>query len=169
MNQYNQMPYGQQYPYGQQMQPFAGQMPYGQQMPYMGQIPSGTQPIQGMMEGQQMTGAPIGAQDWKNFCKRYTHHFVNMQTTDGQQYDGIIEGTDQESVYMLVPDGDVSGEDEQAEQRDEYDEETELETQYRFGGYPWYGGYWYPRRFRRFRRYRFPFFRIGGFYFPFFF
>ncbi|WP_258000393.1 hypothetical protein [Bacillus sp. Marseille-P3661] len=114
------------------------------------------------MPYQQMPGGGMGPQhDLKDFCKKYMHHYVNMQTQDGMQFDGIIDGMDQENVYMLVPDGDEETMDE------------------RFGvgfgvpygyGFPWgygYGGY--PRRFRRFRRHRFPFYSIGGFFFPFFF
>ena len=41
---------------------------------------------------------------WKTLCKTYHHHWVCLQTRDGM-YDGILDGTDDENVYMLVPVG----------------------------------------------------------------
>ncbi|WP_374724140.1 hypothetical protein [Calidifontibacillus erzurumensis] len=119
--------------------------------------------------------------DWKDFCRRYMHHLVQMQTTDGQMLEGIIDGSDDENVYMLVPDGDGMDRGVYYDETVEEEENQDLDLSYRYGGgwqgwyggNPWYGGYpwfgYYPRRFRRFRRRRFPFFSIGGFYFPFFF
>ena len=167
-----QMPYGMnphmnmQMPYG--MDPNMNmQMPYGMdpnmQMPYGNNYPH---------ENMQMPYAgemkDVSPESLKDFCKKHKHYFVGMETTDGSQYEGIIERTDHDRVSMLVPDGDNPGDQD-----------------YRqfgfggfggFGGYPYgyggfggYGGYGYPRRFRRFRRFTFPFGGISRFFFPFFF
>jgi hypothetical protein len=103
-----------------------------------------------------------------DFCKKYKHYYVMLEMDDGKMYDGIIEKADNDQVSLLMPIGD---------QREE-----EEERQYDFGGYGYpYGGFGYPYggygpgygfhvpfRFRRFRRFRFPFFRIRRFLFPFF-
>ncbi|WP_054636603.1 hypothetical protein [Thalassobacillus sp. C254] len=103
-----------------------------------------------------------------DMCRQYHLHFVQLQTTDGQMYDGIIEDYDNEGVTMLMPYGD---DDYSHHHQDGY-------RQFGFGfgggfGYPYgYGapyGYGFPRRFRRFRRHRFPFPFLRGFFFPFFF
>ncbi|WLR42446.1 hypothetical protein LC087_17360 [Bacillus carboniphilus] len=81
----------------------------------------------------------------KQFCHDHHHHFVIFVTNEGQQVEGIIDELDDDSFSLLVP----SGEDE------------------RFFGAPFYG-YGYPRRFRYFRPYRFPYRGFGGFMYPFF-
>jgi hypothetical protein len=90
-----------------------------------------------------------------DMCKQYHHHFIQLEGTDGNLYDGILDGTDKNNVYMLVPDGDMDDDDQMNRQF------------YPYGGYPHYG-YGYPRRFRRFRRHRFPFFFIRNLFFPYF-
>lgn len=154
---------------GEKMNNFMNpQIPYGQQVPYAQPMMNGQQMPNGQMMQPEMMGqmpqAPMGTQtDWKDFCNSYMNHFVNMQTTDGMQHEGIIEGVDQENMYMLVPDGDTREDDEEIDERFGYGYGG-------FWGFPGYGyPYGYPRRFRRFRRRRFPFFSIGRFYFPFFF
>lgn len=108
---------------------------------------------QGMQKGQM-----------KEFCKQYHHHYIMMEADDGQIYEGIIDGMDDDNVDMLVPIGDMDREDMR---------------QYPYGGYPYspYGypyGYYnpyvygYPRRFRRFARRRFPFSGLRAFFFPIF-
>ncbi|WP_249870128.1 hypothetical protein [Oceanobacillus saliphilus] len=82
-------------------------------------------------------------------CKNHMHSYVLAQTTDGEQFDGIITGLDDEYVYFAVPlDSPESGEQDYGDMR-------------AFGypgyGYPGYGfpGYGYPpfgRPRRRFRR-----------------
>lgn len=97
----------------------------------------------------------------KDFCKRYHHHYIQIEGTDGNVYDGIIDGSDKDNMYVLVPSGEMDDDDNMNRQF------------YPYGGY---GGYDYdydyhrrfPRRFRRFRRHRFPFFFIRRLFFPFF-
>ncbi|GAB2559015.1 hypothetical protein [Gracilibacillus alcaliphilus] len=84
-------------------------------------------------------------------CKNLYLHFVQFQTMEGQMLDGIIEDVDEDGVTMLIPDGDA----ESAEG---------MERQFGYG----YGGFYYPWRFRRFRRFRFPFFGIRRLFFPFY-
>jgi hypothetical protein len=64
-------------------------------------------------------------------CKQHMHKYVMIHTTDGMQYDGIVESTDDDYVYLAVPVG-----------------ATELAPpQMRaltgYGGYGGYGGYPY--------------------------
>ncbi len=86
-------------------------------------------------------------------CRQCQHHFVQLEGTDGNMYEGIIDGTDDDHVEVLVPAG---------EEMDDY-------RQYPYwGGYPYSYGFGYPRRFRRFRRHRLPFFGLRRIFFPFF-
>lgn len=103
----------------------------------------GTQP-----EGQMGTpqGMPMGEQqgaqaeqDIKTMCQRYMNFHVIGQLSDGSQVEGIVDGADDNTVTMLVPE-------------DVYEDDRI------------YGGYG-RRRFRRFRRRRFP---LNFFIFPFF-
>lgn len=87
-----------------------------------------------------------------DMCKKYHHHFVQIEGTDGNVYDGIIDGLDKNHVYLLVPSGETEAQEDMNRQFNPY------------FGY----GYGYPRRFRRFRRHRFPFFFIRRLFFPFF-
>ncbi|WP_051314764.1 hypothetical protein [Alteribacter aurantiacus] len=93
-------------------------------------------------------------QEVQTICEQYMNYLMQMQMQDGSMVEGIINGMDDEGVHMLVPDGE-NGDD-----------------QMRFygggfgGGYG--GGYGYPRRFRRFRPFYFPYWGIRGFFFPFF-
>lgn len=90
---------------------------------------------------------------WKTLCKTYHHHWVCLQTRDGM-YDGILDGTDDENVYMLVPVGDWEPDYRQ------------VPYGYGYGGYfPPYG---YPRRFRRFRRFPIPYLLLRSLWFPYF-
>lgn len=86
----------------------------------------------------------------KSMCKQYQDYYVVGQMNDGSQVEGIVEDMDDDSVTMLVP---------------EMIEEDELMNNRLFGGNGVYGGYG-RRRFRRFRRRRFPF---AAFVFPFIF
>ncbi|MBU8907583.1 hypothetical protein [Desertibacillus haloalkaliphilus] len=133
-------------------------------------------------------------QQMHDTCTHYHLYFVQLQTTDGQTFEGIIEDIDNDGVTMLMP----AGETREAE--DDIDERQfgvvgvgagfpGVGVGFGFpgygfpgygypgfgwfpgygafpgyGGFPWYG---YPRRFRRFRRRRFPFYGIGG-VFPFY-
>lgn len=92
-----------------------------------------------------------------DFCKRYHYHLVQFETTDGHTYEGIIDGVEDDGVYMLVPAGNMEREDQEKNERQFYG----------YGGYSPYG-YGFPRRFRRFRRHFFPFFIFRRFFFPFF-
>jgi small nuclear ribonucleoprotein (snRNP)-like protein len=83
--------------------------------------------------------------DIKTLCQKYMNYHVIAQTKDGSQFEGIIEGMDGDGVTMLVPE-EVDGE--------ERDNDPSRQP---FG----YGR----RRYRRFRRQRFPFFYFA---FPFF-
>ncbi|WP_096435187.1 hypothetical protein [Alteribacter populi] len=118
----------------------------------MNQVPHGGQ------QQMQPGGADPAAhqQQLHELCQAYNNHLVQFETNDGQVYDGIIDGMDQNGVDMLVPVGDM-----------DQGSNHEYERQFGFGGYG--GGYGYPRRFRRFRRHRFPFFGIRRLFFPFFF
>ncbi|MFB4164095.1 hypothetical protein ACE1TI_09695 [Alteribacillus sp. JSM 102045] len=90
-------------------------------------------------------------------CQQYLLYMVQLQTSDGQMHEGIIEDVDNEGVTLLMPDSDM--------------ENQSLAHQRQFWGGPGYGpwyGYGYPRRFRRFRRFRFPFFHLRYIGFPFF-
>ncbi|MEF3302965.1 hypothetical protein [Paenibacillus sp. GYB003] len=88
--------------------------------------------------------AGLSAEDIKAQCHKYMNYHVIAHGNDGSQFEGIIDGMDEEGVTMLVPE-DVDG------------EEREFDPRQPFG----YGR----RRFRRFRRRRFPFFFFA---FPFF-
>jgi hypothetical protein len=81
-------------------------------------------PNAGMPNVSPMSG------DIKSLCHRYMNYHVIAQTMSGQQFDGIIDGVDEEGVIMLIPE-EVDGE----------------ERQFPFGR----------RRFRRFHRRRIPF------------
>ncbi|WP_193373919.1 hypothetical protein [Paenibacillus sabinae] len=87
---------------------------------------------------------PMGG-DVKTLSQRYMNYHVIAKTRDGSQFDGIIDGMDDDGITMLVP--------------EEIDAaERENDNTYRAFGYG-------QRRFRRFRRQRFPFFFFA---FPFF-
>ncbi|SEB13515.1 hypothetical protein SAMN05421743_11910 [Thalassobacillus cyri] len=102
----------------------------------------------------------------KEMCQTNHYYFVQIQLSDGSLVDGIIDGTDEDHVYMLVPVGDEMGE---ADQRQfGYSGYGGFGGYGGYGGYPFGGGYGYPRRFRRFRRRRFPFFHVRRLFFPFF-
>jgi hypothetical protein len=38
-------------------------------------------------------------------CKQHMHKYVLIHTTDGMQYDGIVESMDDDYVYLAVPVG----------------------------------------------------------------
>ncbi|UOQ84520.1 hypothetical protein [Gracilibacillus salinarum] len=81
-------------------------------------------------------------QQMKSMCQQYMNFYVTGQLQDGSSFEGIIDQIDDVAVTMLIP------------------EEVELEeTDRQFGGY--YGG---PgrRRYRRYRRQRFPFGLLSG-------
>ncbi|OMG50020.1 hypothetical protein BK140_08795 [Paenibacillus macerans] len=108
----------------------------------------------------------------KEICKRYHHHLIHVESTDGKVFVGIIDGMDDDHVYLLVAVGDTDGDDRAILGGYPF-------GAFGFGGYPYggfYGGgygfgypfYGYPRRFRRFIRRPFPFFGLRRFAFPFF-
>lgn len=107
----------------------------------------------------------------KQMCEQYHHHMVQIEGNDGRVYDGILDGYDNDQLYLLVPMGEQ--------------EETAM-RQYPYGaagygfgwgypygfgyGYPYWGyPYGFPRRFRRFGRFGFPFIGFRRLFFPFFF
>ncbi|GIO25194.1 hypothetical protein [Oceanobacillus sp. J11TS1] len=70
---------------------------------------------------------------WHEQCQRYKDFHVEIQTTDGHSYDGILADYDQNQLALLVP------------------EDVEE------GDYRQYGGYR-----RRYRRYRPRYFPLGA-------
>lgn len=82
--------------------------------------------------------------DVQTACHKYMKFHVIAQTTDGSQFDAIIDDIDADGVTMLVP--------------EEFDAHREDEHDYRQFGLG--GG-----RFRRYHRRRFPF---HSFVYPFF-
>ncbi|MEC0135604.1 hypothetical protein P4H94_01655 [Paenibacillus macerans] len=107
----------------------------------------------------------------KEMCRKYHHHFMHLEGTDGRVYEGIIDGIDDDHVYLLVPIGETDG-DDRAFGGYPFGTFGYGGFPYGgFGGYPFYGYpfYGYPRRFRRFIRRPFPFFGLRRFFFPFFF
>lgn len=96
---------------------------------------------------QSKAAYPMGGMggDVKALCQKYMNYHVIAHARDGAQFDGIIDGMDDDGITMLVP--------------EEIDAaERENDNTYRAFGYG-------PGRFRRFRRVRFPFFFFA---FPFF-
>lgn len=75
-------------------------------------------------------------------CKNHMHAYVLIEMTDGQKYDGIITGLDEQHVYLAVPIGERNLEERNYSYGSPY------------GGYggrpPYYGGGYYPpQRFER--------------------
>ncbi|MCR6107265.1 hypothetical protein HXA34_13250 [Salipaludibacillus agaradhaerens] len=104
-------------------------------------------------------------QDMKDMCQHYHLYFVQIQMMDGSLHEGVIEDVDNEGVTLLTPfEGDHHFPDGSRQFGTGIGGFGTF-TPYGFGYGPWYGVPW---RFRRFRRRRFPFYGIGGFYFPFF-
>lgn len=127
-----------------------------------------------------------------DMCKNYHLHFVQIQMADGHMHDGIIEEVDQEGVTLLIPHEDMQHRDEEGEQHPYGFEDSRGPYGYGPGGGPGFAppgygpgpgpgfgppgygppGYGprprYPRRFRRFRRHRFPFAGLGRLFFPLF-
>ncbi|WP_247747093.1 hypothetical protein [Alkalihalobacillus sp. BA299] len=74
-------------------------------------------------------------------CHKYKYYHVTLTTTDGNYFDGIIEDVGTDNVTVLVGEDVMEGEGDIGGYDRQYD----------------YGGYGFPRRrFRRFRRRRFP-------------
>lgn len=122
----------------------------------MEHIPSMQMPY-GSPKQQMVMNPEHHKKEMHGMCNKYHYHFVQIETVDGV-YDGIIDGVDGDHVYLLVPSGEIEGEEHYGHE-------------YRPDGYP-YGspfGFGYPRRFRRFGRFSFPFFAIRRLFFPFFF
>jgi hypothetical protein len=72
-------------------------------------------------------------------CQKYMNYHVTVQMSDGAHFDGIIDDFDDEGITMLVPEWI----------EDEHEDEGTRQFAY---------GYGRPRRrYRRFRRRRFPF------------
>jgi len=142
------------------------------------------QPYQGMpAQGHQQNEQHV--KDMHNMCSQYHLYFIQVQMMDGSMHEGIIEDVDQEGVSLLMPEED----DGQNPYHDQPGYEGQQAQQSHFGyGYGGFGGgfapgYGYgpgfgygpgygrgvPRRFRRFRRRRYPFYGIRSLFFPFFF
>jgi hypothetical protein len=71
-------------------------------------------------------------------CKKHMHKYVLIHTTDGMQYDGIVESVDDDYVFLAVPVGAAELAPPQA---------RALTGYYGYGGYPYGGagyGYGYP-------------------------
>ncbi|RRJ67513.1 hypothetical protein EHV15_11415 [Paenibacillus oralis] len=110
-------------------------------------------------------------------CKRYHHHLIHIESSDGHVHVGIIDGMDDDHVYLLIPIGDMDGDDRAfgAPFGGFGTPFGGFGTPFGapfggfggFGGFPFFGGF--PRRFRRFIRRPFPFFGLRRFFFPFFF
>ncbi len=114
--------------------------------------PHHQQPYGQMMEPQQMDYHHYQKQ-MHEMCKSYHLYFMQFQTTEGETIEGIIEDIDDDGVIILIPVGDMERVDEE-------------ERQY---GYDYGYGYGYfPRRFRRFRRRRLPFFLLRSLFFPYY-
>ncbi|WP_280769192.1 hypothetical protein [Salipaludibacillus daqingensis] len=147
------------------------------------------QPYQGMpAQGHHQNEQH--AKDMHNMCTQYHLHFIQIQLMDGSSHDGIIEEVDNEGVTLLMPEAEEGAQQPYYGQHG-HESHHELHAQQgtqmqdspqHFGyGYPGYGypgfgpgpgygyGYGIPRRFRRFRRRRYPFFGIRRLFFPFFF
>ncbi|MBO8155589.1 MAG: hypothetical protein H0Z32_03920 [Bacillaceae bacterium] len=135
---------------------------------------NGFNPYMNMPIHSQMMVPSYGAMDQQDYkkhmqdqCKNYMLQYVVIEMNDGSSYDGIVEDMDDDHVIILIPEGDQDwGHHRETEQNEE-------ERQFGYGGFPGYGGgygygYGVPWRFRRFRRYRFPFFGVRRFFFPFF-
>ncbi|MDQ0158226.1 hypothetical protein [Alkalibacillus salilacus] len=107
-------------------------------------------------------------EDFHHLCRQHQMHFVHLETQDGQMFDGIIDDVDDQSVTLIMPWGDM--------EQDRFDDGYGGGYGQGYGpgyGGPGYGqGYGgpgrYPRRFRRFRRHRFPFRFLNRIFFPFF-
>ncbi|QGH35024.1 hypothetical protein GI584_13670 [Gracilibacillus salitolerans] len=110
--------------------------------------PHHQQPYGQMMEHQQMDYNHQQKQ-MHEMCKNYHLYFMQFQTTEGETFEGIIEDMDDDGVIILIPFGDMERGDE-------------AERQYGYG----YG--YFPRRFRRFRRRRLPFFLLRSLFFPYY-
>ncbi|SDH68248.1 hypothetical protein SAMN05192534_10959 [Alteribacillus persepolensis] len=120
------------------------------QQPHAGTYPNYPAEQQGERSAAEQRNMP-------ELCRRYQYHLVQMEGTDGQIYDGIIEDVDNDNVYLLEPAGDDN----------DMDRQPPYGFGFGYGGYPPYG-YGYPRRFRRFRRRRYPYFFFRRLFFPFF-
>ncbi|WP_208590116.1 hypothetical protein [Gracilibacillus suaedae] len=119
-----------------------------QERPHHYNNPYHQQPYGQMMEPQQMDYHHYQKQMYE-MCKNYQLYFMQFQTTEGETFEGIIEELDDDGVIILIPVGDTERGDE-------------AERQYGFG----YG--YFPRRFRRFRRRRLPFFLLRSLFFPYY-
>lgn len=140
---------------------------------------NGYNPYMHMPAHGQMMSPSYGMMDQPDYqkqvhdqCKNSMLQFVMIEMNDGNTYDGIIEDVDDDYVVLLIPEGDKDW-----SYRKDSDQNDE-DRQFGFGGFSGYGyggygypgyGYGVPRRFRRFRRYRFPFFGIRRLLYPFFF
>ncbi|MET3682831.1 hypothetical protein ABID56_000921 [Alkalibacillus flavidus] len=105
-----------------------------------------------------------------DFCRDHHMHFVHLETGDGQLFDGIIDDVDHDGVILILPWGEMGN---MQDERNNPNYGYGPGSGYGYGpGYPGQPGYGspgrYPRRFRRFRRQRFPFRLINRILFPFF-
>src|SRR5690625_1235254 len=76
-------------------------------------------------------------------CKDHIHAYVMVETTDGQKFDGIITGLDEEYVYFAVPiDGNTPTTNiEHTMDRHQRQFGYYGYPGYGFGGYGSFGGY----------------------------
>lgn len=103
-----------------------------------------------------------------NMCQKHHLYLIQVETTDGQLFEGIVDEFDEDGVTLIVP----CGEDDRGDGYDDYGYGPGPAPGVGYGFGPGFGspyGYGYPRRFRRFRRFRYPFFNLNRIFFPFFF
>ncbi|WP_054703427.1 hypothetical protein [Bacillus sp. JCM 19041] len=105
----------------------------------------------GHYQGQD--GYQTMGEDVKQQCHRYMNYHVIGEMNDGSQFEGIIDGMDEEGVTMLIPEDIMENNNRQ---------------QYGYDG--GYDGYGRPRRrYRRYRRRHYPYrFLRNIFLYPFF-
>jgi len=87
-------------------------------------------------------------------CKQHMNKYVLIHTTDGMQYDGIIESIDEEYVYLAVPVGTSELMPPQTR--------ALLPGYYGYGAAPYYYGYGYPAYYPGYYGYGYPGYGYGG-------
>lgn len=85
----------------------------------------------------------------RDICRKHLHHYVQIQTSDGNHYEGYIEHLDYEHIHLVTSAGEQTG------QRASYPVAIEQgnsdSRQFYPGFYPGFGyPYPYPGGFRRF-------------------
>ncbi|RPF53870.1 hypothetical protein [Aquisalibacillus elongatus] len=139
-------------PYGMGTQDSGPNQPYGNM---------GMQ--QGQMQQPMQMKPDMHKQNMFDMCQRHHLYLVQAETVDGQLFEGIVDEYDEDGVTLLIPCGDMDD--------DRGDDYGYGAGPYGYGFGQGFGapyGYGYPRRFRRFRRFRYPFFNLSRIFFPFF-